>query len=303
MPAVMRGGSRVSAKPRTKAPASRASRPSDSLTDAYVPGKLAAAQSVGLSPRSAAGVAGLLLALAAAAALVTGDRPSIISHALRSAADSQLAALGFRLKTVRVAGASPLAVRDILKVAQVYDRQPILSLDLARISDRIRAVGWVKEVRIVRLLPDTLVVDVVERRQLAVWQHGGRSQVIDDQGRVIPEADARGFPRLPLVVGPGADAAAAQILAAVALRPRLSERLEAVIRVDDRRWDLRLKDGALIQLPATGEESALIRLDQLDRKTRMLELGFARIDLRDPGAVIVRPRDGVLPGQMVANGA
>ena len=47
------------------------------------------------------------------------------------------------------------------------------------------------------------------------------------------------------------------------------------MRVDDRRWDLRLKDGAIIQLPATGEEAALIRLDQLDQKARILELGFA----------------------------
>ena len=36
---------------------------------------------------------------------------------------------------------------------------------------------------------------------------------------------------------------------------------------------------------------------------RILELGFERIDLRDPTVVAVRPRDGVLPGQLVANGA
>ena len=54
------------------------------------------------------------------------------------------------------------------------------------------------------------------------------------------------------------------------------------MRVDDRRWDLRLKDGALIQLPAVGEEAALIQLEQLDQRSRILELGFERIDLRDP---------------------
>jgi cell division protein FtsQ len=81
------------------------------------------------------------------------------------------------------------------------------------------------------------------------------------------------------------------------------ERMEALVRVDNRRWDLRLKDGSLVQLPATGEEAALIQLEQLDQKSRLLELGFERIDLRDPAVVAVRPRDGVLPGQLVANGA
>ena len=75
------------------------------------------------------------------------------------------------------------------------------------------------------------------------------------------------------------------------------------MRVDDRRWDLRLKDGSLVQLPAVDEEAALIQLEQLDQRSRILELGFERIDLRDPTMVAVRPRDHGQPGQMVADGA
>ena len=56
------------------------------------------------------------------------------------------------------------------------------------------------------------------------------------------------------------------------------------------------------QLPAVDEDGALIRLEQLDQSQRILELGFERIDLRDPSVVAVRPRDGALPGQLVANG-
>ena len=97
--------------------------------------------------------------------------------------------------------------------------------------------------------------------------------------------------------------AAAAILPEVAARPRLAERVEALVRVDGRRWDLRMKDGSLVQLPAVDEGAALIQLEQLDQRSRILELGFERIDLRDPTVVAVRPRDGVLPGQLVANGA
>jgi cell division protein FtsQ len=65
-----------------------------------------------------------------------------------------------------------------------------------------------------------------------------------------------------------------------------------VVRVDQRRWDLRLKDGAIVQLPAVGEDSALIQLDQMDHDQRILELGFERIDLRTPEMVVVRRREG-----------
>jgi cell division protein FtsQ len=131
---------------------------------------------------------------------------------------------------------------------------------------------------------------VVERSRLAVWQSGGVASVIDPDGFVIPEADAGRFPELPLVVGQGANEAAATILPLVQTRPRLMARLEALVRVDARRWDIRLKDGGLIQLPASGEDAALIQLDQLDQRARLLELGFARVDLRDPQMIAVRPR-------------
>lgn len=302
MPAALRGGSRVSAKPRARKPAGSKSRSQAKAPAGYAPAKLGAARGVGLSPKHALIAAASVLATALIATLATGDRPHKLLIAVNSALGEQFAHLGFRLNAVHVQGASPMATADILAAAGVYKDQPLLGLDLEVLRQRIEVVGWVKEARVVRLLPDTLVLAVVERKQLAVWQHNGRSQVIDDHGRVIPEARSDRFPSLPLIVGEGANEYAAEILPEVAARPRLMERIEALVRVDNRRWDLRLKDGSLVQLPAVDADGALIKLEQLDQSQRILELGFERIDLRDPSLVVVRPRDGVLPGQLVANG-
>ena len=300
----MRGESQKAAKPRAKAPASSKSAPrSRRQGKGYAPGKLGAVRRAGLSPLGALVAAGVVVGAAMIVTLATGHRAEKLAASTGSAAGGQLAGLGFRLKTVHVEGASAMATPDILRAAAVFESDPLLSLDLEQIRQRVEAVGWVKEARVVRLLPDTLVLAVVERRQLAVWQHGGRSYVIDETGKVIPEADPGRFARLPLIVGAGANEAAAAILPEVAARPRLAERTEALVRVDGRRWDLRMKDGSLVQLPAVDEGAALIQLEQLDQRSRILELGFERIDLRDPSVVAVRPRDGVLPGQLVANGA
>jgi cell division protein FtsQ len=155
----------------------------------------------------------------------------------------------------------------------------------------VEGVWWVREATVVRLLPGTIVIAVEERTPLAVWQHQGRVGLVDTQGKVIRGADPAQFPHLPLIVGAGAAEAAAQVLPLLAARPRLTARTEALVRVDGRRWDLRLKDGALVQLPALDEASALIQLDQLDERARVLELGLARIDLRDPDMIAVRPRE------------
>ena len=48
--------------------------------------------------------------------------------------------------------------------------------------------------------------------------------------------------------------------------------------------------------PAKGERrEALKALDGLDRASRILDLGLARVDLRDPEMVVVRPRGGAAP--------
>jgi len=258
---------------------------------------------VGLSPQHALSAAGAVLAAALVITLATGHRAERIGDGVTAATGEALAKAGFRLNAVHVEGASEMARGDILKAVNATQGQPMIGMDLEALRQRIEQVGWVKEARIVRLLPDTLVVVVEERRQLAVWQNGGRTAVIDGQGGLIPEADPRQFPQLPLIVGEGANEYAAQILPEVAARPRLMGRLEALVRVDNRRWDLRLKDGSLVQLPAVDEEAALIQLEQLDRSSRILELGFERIDLRDPNMVAVRPRDDASPGQLVAGGA
>jgi cell division protein FtsQ len=248
-------------------------------------------------------VAAGVVALALAVAVFTGHHIRGVAQGVATGIDRKAATLGFRVKTLTVQGASSTAEADIIKAAGVWRDEPILGLDLAGVRGRVEQVGWVKQAHVLRLLPDAVVIVVDQRDALAVWQHAGRVQVVDSGGRPIPEADPGKFSELPLVVGEGANDSAAAILPLVRARPRLEQRLEALVRVDGRRWDLRMKDGGLIQLPAVGEDSALIQLDQLDQKSRLLELGFARIDLRDPELVAVRPRDAAPPGAPPAGGA
>lgn len=299
MPAAVRGGSQVQARPRGKSP------PSPKRAPARRPAASAQPRpdGAGLSPKHALIAAAGVLALSLVGVLATGGRGERIAGTITAGVDSRFGQAGFRLRAVHVEGASPMATPDIVAAAGVYKDQPVLGLDLEAVRQQVEKVGWVKEARIVRLLPDTLVIAVVERRQLAVWQHAGKTVVIDERGQPIPEADPGRFPTLPLIVGAGGAEMAPGILPTLAQRPRMMERMEALVRVDNRRWDLRLKDGSIIQLPAVGEEEALMQLEQLDQRSHILELGFERIDLRNPDVVAVRPRQTAPAGQLVAEGA
>lgn len=286
MPAVKGGGGKGAPAPkgrRKPAPA------------AYAPTKLRGASSVGLDQHVAMRWAGVVLLAAVGVTLATGGRAGALANLALNGVERQLGHAGFRVAHVQLQGVSPFAAADVLKAAAVPVGAPILATSLDDVRERVERVGWVRSARVIRLLPDTLVIAASERARLAVWQLNGRTYVIDGEGHVIPEADAGIFPDLPLVVGEGAADVAAPVLALVRQRPRLLERTEALVRVDSRRWDIRLKDGGLIQLPAANEDGALLQLDQLDQQSRLLELGFARIDLRDPEMITVRPRGSPTP--------
>ncbi|HZZ35093.1 MAG TPA: FtsQ-type POTRA domain-containing protein, partial [Caulobacteraceae bacterium] len=214
MPAVMRGGRRAAVKPRAKAPP-KSAKPRTAKAAPQGASKLRAAQRAGISPGIALLGAALVLVAGVSIALGTGGRGQRLADAATGAIQSRFATAGFRLTTVHLQGASRAAQSEILAAAGLHRDAPLLGLDLEAIRARVERVGWVKHARVIRLLPDTVVIAVDQRPLLAVWQHNGRVSVVDNEGAVVREADPGRFSGLPLIVGEGANTAAAGILPAV----------------------------------------------------------------------------------------
>src|SRR5258707_15457981 len=95
MPAAVRGGSRVKAKPPTRTPAARAAH--RGLSGARAP---QTSEHHGLSAKWALIGAGAVLTLALAATLATGHRGARLAAAGGAAIDGRFGDLGFRLETV-----------------------------------------------------------------------------------------------------------------------------------------------------------------------------------------------------------
>jgi cell division protein FtsQ len=293
VPAVIRGA----ASKGGRGGASRGKRPAAGA--AYSPTKLKGAASVGVDPRMAVWTAAGVVGAAALLAMAVGGARSV-EHGVGKIGDRIGVALGFRLNTLTIKGGDVLSAPAIAQAAGLNPGDAILGVDLDRLRERVEGVGWVKSAKVQRLLPDTIVVAIKPRALLAVWQHGEAANVVDADGAVIPEAEAGGFPQLPLIVGEGANEAAAAILPLMTARPRLMARIDAFQRIDGRRWRLSLKDGGVIDLPAKDEDGALIRFDQLDARLHCLELGFERIDLRDPASTEVRMKGASPPAANTA---
>ena len=294
MPAVLRG-ERGRQRPAPRRPAATRPKPRPSGPPPRAVSKLYAGRRLGFPRRAASLTAGLILVLVAVVVLATGGRGASVMRSVGALSHVDLASLGLTVREVHLQGVSRAAQDEVQAAAGIKAGAPIVGVDLAAIRNRVERVGWVDHARVIRLFPDTLVIAVTERPLMAVWQHAGRTVVVTNNGAVAGQVDASRFAKLPLIVGDGANEAAAPFIALLQAHPRLSSLASSLVRVDRRRWDIRLADGAVVALPATGDAAALQRLEALDQSSRILSLRLARIDLRDPEMVVVRPRGAAAP--------
>jgi cell division protein FtsQ len=205
------------------------------------------------------------------------------------------ARLGLRVRQVIVEGRQKTPEPLLRAAIGVEPGDPLLSVSLRATRQRIETIQWVRQAEVERRLPDTIVVRLVERRPFAVWQHDGRFVLIDRDGKMVTDSDVATFAtQVPLVVGLGAPDAAAALIDALSAQPGIFARVVAAVRVGERRWNLRMKNGADILLPEDGEVAALARLAMLQTTHAVLDRPVS-IDLRQPDRVVFRP----LPGAAV----
>ena len=131
-----------------------------------------------------------------------------------------------------------------------------------------------------RRFPGTILVHIVERRPMALWQQDGKLALVDDTGTVITRDDVARFANLPIVVGKDAPKEAPALLAMLDSQPDLKSHVTAAVRVSGRRWDLRLDGNVDVRLPEDGADVAWNHLAEMNRTYGLLRRGIVVIDLR-----------------------
>ncbi|QPQ54052.1 cell division protein FtsQ/DivIB [Allosphingosinicella flava] len=197
---------------------------------------------------------------------------------------------GFSVKRVEIKGLNHMQRLPVYAAALDQDSMALPLVDLGATRARMLRFGWVKEARVSRRWPDTLVVDIVERRPAAIWQHNRRLALIDDEGVVLEQVRLDAMPDLPLVIGPQANRQTATLGRLLGAAPSLKPMLESATWIGGRRWDIGFQSGETLALPE-GEEAAkkaLVLFARMDQQTPLLGRGLVRFDMRIPGKFVVR---------------
>lgn len=207
---------------------------------------------------------------------------------LRQFAGHRLSGVGFAVRAVDVTGARGEDAHAIVLASEVYDGQPIFTVDPEAVRARIEALPTVRRATVARLLPDRVAIVVETREPYALWQVEGDLHIIDRHGVVLAQADPMNPPALPLVVAEGANEGVVEIVEALDNYPIVRDRVVGAVRVGERRWNLRLDSGADVKLPEGDVTASIAILARLQAERGVLRLAAESFDLRGEGDLIVR---------------
>jgi cell division protein FtsQ len=232
-----------------------------------------------------------LLGLCVAGAGLYAAVQTFSGDSFRERVGQATASLGLRVQRVVIEGRQKTPEPLLWAALAVHEGDPILDFSIEEARARVERINWVQAATIERRLPGTILVQLQERRPFAVWQNQGRFVLIDRKGGIVTDSDVAAFARdVPLVVGAGAPQAASALIDALAAYPDVQSRMVAAVRVGERRWNLRMNNGADVLLPEGAEAPALKKLAELQSSLALLDRPLQVVDLRLPDRLVVRPQ-------------
>jgi cell division protein FtsQ len=154
------------------------------------------------------------------------------------------------VRAVLVRGNQAVGADQVRAAAAVPPGTPLAALDLAAVRDRVGRLPAVRQVRVSRAWPSTVVIAITERTPVAVLAAGpGGYRLIDAGGVVFPDVPLRpaGLPLLAVPApGPADPSTRAALAVLAALTGQLRAGLVRLVAPAPTRISLELADGRTV---------------------------------------------------------
>jgi len=198
--------------------------------------------------------------------------------------------VGFVVRRVEVRGTKNLNELKVYERALAERERAMTMVDVEALRAELLQLSWVEDARVSRQLPDSLVIDIVERKPAAVLRKVDKLVLIDATGHeleVVGPARAEG----KLVVsGLGAGQQVVALQALMSAAPALKPQLREAEWIGNRRWNFTFKTGQVLALPEGADlaAKALMTFARLDGVNRLLGGKVAAFDMRAGDRIYLR---------------
>jgi cell division protein FtsQ len=231
----------------------------------------------------------LILAAAVAAAWLVASAAGLTALAGTQLAYAAADA-GYEVERVEVRGVERMNELKVYERVLGQQNRAMPLVDLHELRAALMELSWVEDARVSRQLPDTIVVDIVERKPHAALRRADRLVLIDHTGHElepVSAADAKGLLRIS---GPGAQAQVEALSTLLDAAPALKPQVAEAEWVGNRRWNLTFKTGQALALPQGAERSSAALMDfaRLDGTNRLIGGKVVAFDMRNAPRIYMR---------------
>ncbi|MDF0607833.1 FtsQ-type POTRA domain-containing protein [Wolbachia endosymbiont of Onchocerca gibsoni] len=184
---------------------------------------------------------------------------------------------GFSIDEVVITGNKFTNEKDILNL--INKTQPIIYVSLSKLADSIQSISkWIKYVRIYRILPNTLYINVGEHKPFALWSNDNKTSVINSEGKVI--ADNYPIDNLVVITGQNSLSNLEFIKNILERKTQLSSHISSCVYVENKRWNVILDNVSTVKLPKDNPYRAWDYLNHLQNTTDFTFSNWSIIDMR-----------------------
>lgn len=199
---------------------------------------------------------------------------------------------GFTLDQIEVTGRTYTDTEALRKIVRVDQGESLFAIDLEQVHGDILNLPWVTAASLQRQWPNLLSIHLTERTPIALWQHNGKLSVLDSTGTPVETPMLEEFSYLPIVTGADAPTHTAELLEMVAAEDVIAEQFDSAVRLGDRRWDIKLKNGLIIKLPEDDVPFALARVAEAEKDFLIFSKEILSLDARFSDRLIVKASSG-----------
>ena len=212
--------------------------------------------------------------------MVTGEVQQRVADVVGQT-HQRIASTGLAVARIDLSGRQRTGMSEVTNALGFELGEPMLRLDLDAVKASLEEIPTVKSAAVERKFPDRVIVHLNEREPVAVWQYKGELKLIDELGAVMSDLNLHQYKDLPQLVGKGAPEHVEEVLAMLEYNDALASQVGALIRVSNRRWDVRFKQGITVKLPEENHKKAWEKVAALHAEQQLLMRHIEAIDMRN----------------------
>ena len=196
---------------------------------------------------------------------------------------------GFAIKNIKISGITNMSKKTVIQIVNAEKKSNIFNVNLSKIYNNLSDNDWVRDLYVERILPNTIKIEIQEKKPIGIWQNEMSNTLITKYGETISTANIYKFKNnLTIIHGDYANKNAYSILKILRTNKAFAQNIWSLTYINNRRWNLHFKQGIIVLLPSKGVLEAWNKIINLQGQYNVLNLGLTELDFRNPSKILGR---------------